>query len=383
MLIDVMPHRLENLQAAIDGFKASGTLLVTLTASGFGAADLGDDPGLYLLAAPLGAWLGLDAHATATVFLLGLIMTAFAIGSLGLWRAFATRPGRAVGTTGFALLACLSYVIGDVYVVSAAVLMALTPWLWVATRKRSVRSLLVSAPVAGLTAGAANLIRGQAGTVALVVIATALGLARWASVRSRLLALSLLIVAALVAPVGLSIVHHERDAFLARADHVRPAAAAGHPIWHSIYIGLGYVANDHGIIYLDDVGFDLVKTRDPDALSGSPESEAILRSEVFRLVAEDPGFIARGVGAKLVAILGYFVVFTNLGLAALFVVRPPLGELPPLCVGLAFAALPGILVIPLLDYLLGFIALCVLLGVLSIDTWSAARVGGSREAKGM
>lgn len=378
----MMSWRAGNLQAAIDGFKASGQLLVTRTSAGFGAADLGDDPGMYLFAAPLGAILGLDAVAAATVFLVGLIAVSFVIGSWGLWRAFTTLQGRVVGVTGLALLAYLSYRIGDVYMVSAAVLMGPIPWLWVATRTRSVRALLILSPVAGLAAGIANLVRGQAGTVALVVLITALGLATWAPARTRLLALSLLVIAALVAPAGLSLVHRDRDAFLATVDSAPSAAAGGHPIWHSIYIGLGYVANDHGIIYLDEVGFDFVKERDPEALSGSPESEAILRAEVLRLAAEDPAFIARGIGAKLLMILGYFVIFTNLGLAALFVVRPPLEETLPLFAGLLLAALPGILVIPLPDYLLGFIALCVLLGVVSIETWFASRVDQPTEPAG-
>lgn len=373
MTIQMMSWRLENLQATIDGFVASGTLLATKVGGAYGKADISDDPGLYLFAAPLGAWLGLDAAQTATLFFLGILAFAVVAGSLGVWRAFGTSPSRGIGIMALGALAVVAAKVGDVYVVSAAVLAAFVPWLLVIVRKCSIRALLVFAALAGLLGGASNLVRSHSGTALAIVALAAFALATWASAKMRVLAAVVLLATMFVAPAGLSLVHRQRDAFLATVEELPPTAASGHPLWHSVYIGLGYVPNDHGITYLDEVAFEFVHKRAPGALPGSRESESILRAEVFRLAAVDPAFVARGVGVKLLAIVGYLLAFANIGLLALILARLPWGELAPLLVGLAFTALPGFLAIPLPNYLTGFIAMSTLLGIVGIDSWFAKR----------
>ncbi len=373
MTIQMMPWRLENLQATIDGFLASGSLLATKVGDAYGRADVSDDPGLYLFAAPLGAWLGLDAAQTATLFFLGILALAVVAGSLGVWWAFGTPLSRGIGVVALGALAIVAAKVGDVYVVSTAVLMAFVPWLLAVVRERSMRALLVFAALAGLLGGGSNLIRSHSSTALAIVALAAFALATWAPTKMRALAAVVLLATMLIAPAGLSLVHRQRDAFLATVEELPPIAASGHPLWHSVYIGLGYVPNDHGITYLDEVAFAFVQERAPGALSGSKESESILRAEVFRLATTDPAFVARGVGAKLLAIAGYLLVFANIGLLALVVARPPWSELAPLLVGLSFSALPGIIAIPVPNYLTGFIAMSTLLGIVGIDSWFSKR----------
>ncbi len=379
MTIQMMPWRLENLQATIDGFRASGSLLATKAGSAYGKADVSDDPGLYLFAGPLGAWLGLDATQAAALFFLALLTIALVVGSLGVWRAFSTLGARGIGVVALGALAVTAAKVGDVYVASAAVLMALVPWLLVVVRGRAARPLIMFAAAAGLLAGMSNLIRSHSGTAFVLVAIVAIALATWAPAKVRAIATVTLVAAMLVAPAGLSLIHRQRDAFLATVEQLPPIAASGHPLWHSVYIGLGYVPNDHGITYLDEVAFAHVQKRSPGALAGSDESESILREEVFRLAKTDPGFIARGVGAKVGVIVVYLLVFANVGLLAVVLARPPWAELVPLLLGLAFTALPGILAIPAPNYLLGFIASATLIGVVGIDSWLARHIAPDTE----
>ncbi len=378
MTMDLMSWRLGNLQATIDGFAASGVPLVTRVGSAFGKADLSDDPGLYLFAGPLGAWFGLDAARAATLFFLLILSLSCLVGSAGVWKAFLTPAGRAVGTLALIALTLVAWRIGDVYMVSAATLMAPIPWLLHVRRTARPRAVLAFAAATGLFAGASNLVRSHSGTALAVVALAAFALAASIPARLRATAAAVLLAGMLIAPAGLTLVHRHREAFLSTVATIPPAAASGHPLWHSIYIGLGYVPNGHGITYRDEVAFAFVKERDPGALSGSEESESILRREVFRLAAADPAFVARNVGAKLLAIACYLLAFANIGLVSLILARPPWRELVPLLLGLAFTALPGVLVVPMPGYLLGFIAMSTLTGIYGIDAWFSKRAGRGR-----
>lgn len=75
------------------------------------------------------------------------------------------------------------------------------------------------------------------------------------------------------------------------ASVILATAVGGHVLWHTAYIGLGWYPNPYGIRYLDASGVDGAERIDPAALYASPEYEAALRREVFRIAGADPGFV--------------------------------------------------------------------------------------------
>ena len=76
--------------------------------------------------------------------------------------------------------------------------------------------------------------------------------------------------------------------------HVPKAArAAGHPFWHPMYLGLGFLPNPWGIAWNDTIAADAVARVDPTAAYLSPRYESILRHLYFQIVWHDPGYVAR------------------------------------------------------------------------------------------
>ena len=87
-------------------------------------------------------------------------------------------------------------------------------------------------------------------------------------------------------------------------------------MWHSVYIGLGYLPNDLGIRYRDDFAIAKVNELAPDSGYLTPQYEAVLRGEVARVAREHPGFVLRTVVAKLWALGVHLLWFANIGLLA-------------------------------------------------------------------
>ena len=104
---------------------------------------------------------------------------------------------------------------------------------------------------------------------------------------------------------------------------------AAHALWHSVYIGLGYLSNEVVTSYNDQVAYDKVQSLVPGTLYESPEYHHILRQQVGLIVWQHPQLVLYTVAAKLGVIGAMFLVFANVGLIAAERVRKPLGlELP-------------------------------------------------------
>ncbi len=141
---------------------------------------------------------------------------------------------------------------------------------------------------------------------------------------------------------------------------------AGHPFWHTAYIGLGVTHNRYRISYNDSAAANYVKTVDPRAIYLSARYERILRKRYLHIVTHDPGFAFRAYVEKVRLLaqdgLGRFpalLVLLPIAVAAGAIRRR---RAPVIGVGSALLLIgvaPALLAIPLADYetgWLGFLA---------------------------
>jgi hypothetical protein len=140
-----------------------------------------------------------------------------------------------------------------------------------------------------------------------------------------------------------------------------------HPFWHQIYIGLGFLSNEQIHAYRDEEAMSRVDAVAPGTTYWTPAYEAVLRKEVFLLVARQPLLVARTVAAKIGVLGMYLAVFANIGLAAALRYRKPAVLDLAFGAALVVAAVPGILAVPTTSYLEGFIALSVLYAAVSCE----------------
>jgi hypothetical protein len=226
----------------------------------------------------------------------------------------------------------------------------------------------------------ASSIRANAG-LPILFAAVVASFARVRPWPHRLVILGVLLLASIsISTVGMTAVQRQRDTVL--QSNLSAGYPMGHPTWHSIYIGLGYLPNKYGIRWKDAAAFDYVKRVRPTVSPYSSAYESILRRRFFQIVRHDPGFVARTYVVKAGVIVRqmfrrYWLLLP--ALLAVMVVAPPRSErhVALLIIFLAAvgAAAPGVITVPDLSFELGLLAVCAV-ATLACIGWLMALVEG-------
>jgi hypothetical protein len=122
-----------------------------------------------------------------------------------------------------------------------------------------------------------------------------------------------------------------------------------------------------GIKYDDWVAINKVHSISPDTEQYSKEYVEILKEEVFRLIGSHTNFVLKTVFAKIGVMLFYIIYSANLGLIAAYYYPKKRALESAFLVAILFSAAPGILVMPFRGYILGFIALSLFYGLVSLN----------------
>jgi hypothetical protein len=372
----IMGFRYVNLQEATVGYETTGIPLVAYRPTGLYAAGATDDIGIYYFIPAIAHWLHLSVDRATDLFLGGILVISFVSGLLACLRLFETRRGRVTALLGLVVVSLFSYVVGDVYIVPSALAIALVPWLLYALSQRaSIFAACIVGIGAGLAIGAGHYIRSHSGTALLVFLFTLVVCGRqYGGVKRGAVAAAVLLGVA-VPVVAFTSLIAQRDAYLASRHIAVPEP--GHVFWHSVYIGLGFLNNRHGILYEDSVAESLARSRSPHVVFGTREYEGILRDEVFRLVKEDPRLIGQTLCAKAGVVMFYACVFGGVGLVATLRRLNPFALELAFGAAIAFSAVPGLLIMPWASYLTGFIAWLILYGAIGVE--NAARAATPTE----
>jgi hypothetical protein len=214
----------------------------------------------------------------------------------------------------------------------------------------------------GLIAGWAYLGRSSAGPItlisALVVLAVLIiklrRVLRWLPALGLLTAGFLVVIASFQFALQWRITHYNLPQPMANT-------MANHGFSHAVLVGLGYVTNDKGLIWNDNIGKTLAAQECPDAVYLGPEYYNCIRDIVIKLIINDPNLLIRNLLAKFEATIqvtfGFFV-YALLALVALYTIRTPSIYLV-FGVMLALNVAPGILTLPYPSYLQGYFQIIV------------------------
>ncbi len=151
----------------------------------------------------------------------------------------------------------------------------------------------------------------------------------------------------------------DRDRFLMVHQPGYRRSVNHHLLWHTAYLGLGYLTNPYVPSWRDSVAVEYVQAIDPAAIYGGEEYEALLRSRVEEIVHRHPRFVFYTVAAKSGVLACMLLLCINIGLAAAISNPKPLGTELAFWLAMAAAALPGIIAIPEPQYVLGMITLAL------------------------
>jgi hypothetical protein len=371
--IAMLGDRLNEVREALSGWIETGIPLVGKFNGRWEPVPCGDDTGLFYLVPLLARQTGWRADRSLDVFLMGVIALSAATGSVGLWLCMSRVRRRLVAIFPILAGAWLCYKMGDVYAIQGSVVLMLIPWLIYSlqTGLRSWRRFLITF-LSGLTLGIAQWIRTQSASPILVFFAVLVCFSHLQR------SLKVLLWTCLLAGMGLTLLYaqvqlHQRDEFLAiQRPSYRPSLNH-HLFWHTAYLGLAYLTNPYVSAWRDSVAVDYVQTVDPAAIYGGKEYEEILRSKTLATVRRDPRFILYTLAAKCGVLSCMLLLTINVGLAAAISCPKSVGIELAFWLSIAFASLPGIIAIPLPQYVIGMIILALYYWYFSVSYYIERR----------
>jgi len=364
----IMPSRYMELGEALAGYCKTGVPLVASDGPRYFPAGFTDDLGIYYFIPRLALLTHLELPKAIDLFFKAPEVLALLLTIVLLLRPLGNRWVMLYAILSLFPVARSALRGTDVYSFQTAAALSIVPWsLSLAEKKIIGIGSVVAAALVGIGIGFVNFIRSHGATGAAIFLIVITVFHRQWNRKQKLAILTALAAGLAVTAVYFHSLMARRDAFLAATQPDYTRTLNQHPFWHSAYIGFSFVPNPYVPSYDDTISAEKVRSIDPSVRFLSPEYERILRGEVFRLVREHPRFAAITLLAKLRAIGLLLLASANLGLLAAALYPKPWPEELAFWSAMAFGSLFGILIIPHRAYMLGFIAIAVLYGIVSLE----------------
>lgn len=288
--IHLIGARQDAIRNSISVLDRGGPPLLTSSGGQPFPAEAGDDPGMILYLSLLGHTFGTSDSIVLLkwffVAAFGLLLAVYPI----LWFEVFSSVAAAVLSPLLVLLQFRFLAINDVYWISAWCLLLCLPLL-VLVYQRWGRGSLAALVGAMLVASFSSSIRSQAGLPIFLAaaIVTVLRVRQWLP---RLAFVAVLAVAYIaISGLALHQIRHHRD--LSAGKNLTQRYSTSHGLWHPAFLGLGFLPNNLGITWNDQVAFEAAKRKNPSAEYLSPDYERTVRSLYFTAVREHPGFALR------------------------------------------------------------------------------------------
>lgn len=293
-----------------------------------------------------------------------VVVVGVLIAITGFWCLAQTAVEKLVILIGIAGLSIVMFMVGNLYI-APFFAFSFFPWIFVLLNAKRYKSLLVYWVLAGFIIGLTGLVRIYAGV--------ALGIAGLAVTFLNTKKIGLILACMICMTAGIGVYSYwfstkisQRNVYLNAHEIFHDAYKLRHNIWHNAYIGLGFITNDLGLCYSDNSAMQRVKVIRPDVLCNSSEYDQVLKNEFFSFCKQHPLFLMRVVFAKLGVLTLYLFMFGNIGLLCAWFYRKPWFIELPYFFAFCFSALPGLLTVPVAEYLMGFFTVATFYGIHSI-----------------
>lgn len=366
--MEVMPCQYQMLHEALSGYGKTGVPLVAFDGNVLKPAGMGDDIGLYYFVPKISHVLDISLDQSINFILIGVILVSLSLGVIGSFLYFRRRAMKWLAVVELILLALVSYFVNGIYVILSAIVIAIIPlFLYFSEQRRMSTFFIIFLFFAGLTISVTHHFRSHGGTGVLIFMTIMLCISIQIHWRQKFILILLLMVSVSAPMIYFDNIMKQRDVYLTQNGSIYDPFTRGHAFWHSVYIGFGFLSNEYGITYKDEIGIEKVRSISPKTRYLSQEYEVIIRDEVFSLMKKHPLFATQTIFAKLGVIIFYFLIFGNVGLIAVTLHRKTWQLEIAFFSAMMFNSLFGILVIPDYRYLMGFIAFATLYGIIGID----------------
>ncbi|MBI2775495.1 hypothetical protein HYX58_05800 [Candidatus Dependentiae bacterium] len=359
-----------HLQQAFEGYKKTNIPLVQYSNGALYPFCAGDDIGIYWLMPKIALAFNCSIDTVMKLFSYGLPLIACLSGMLAFFLLFRLPIQRIVAAIGLIAVLLLSLRIGDVYVVYSSIIVALLPWIfYVCSQELEWYIYPFYGVGAGILIGFAHYFRCFAGLSSLIFIILFAALNKALSNRKKLSLIFALLIGMIIAH---SYMIHQESVYerFARMHFEKGLLSSQTHYWHTIYVAFGLLkfGNTHDIKFEDKSAAVLVeKKRIENSDLISIPTEEILKNEVMRIFREQSFFVWFTIFAKLGILLLFFLLSANIGIISAWLYGKPWEVELCFASGILCSAIIPVISMPFLTYSLGFIAFCVIYGIMSIN----------------
>lgn len=358
----IMPGRYENIEYAIQGIDSSHTYLVGVQNGNFAPVVTSDDTGIFIFAQFFHNLFNFNTNQIIYLFYFLSFFIGFSLFSYGLYRFFPQKKTRVLGLILISLFTMISFYVRDVYIASFLATALVPISLYALLKQKNIFSTLSLGVILGTAITFINYFRIYSATGLLIfIIAFALLLwkTKW---KNRALFITGLFIGSFLLNTSFNHLVNKRDIFL-KENNIKHNNSTQHHIWHSLYIGFGYIGNAQIPQYLDEVAGEKVKTISPSTIYCSQEYFDILKKETISFIQQNPKFVLQTLIAKTSMVILFFLIFGGIGIFYTIKYSFYTLEQVPFLLALGFNSIFGILVVPRVSYLLGFIGFSILYSI--------------------
>lgn len=312
----------------------------------------------------IATFFNISALSAAWWFLLVQVVVGWVVSVSAFLTIAKTFLGKVIVIFALSALTVVAWLISDVYI-TYFFTVSFFPWLLVLLERKYYKTLFAYVFLLGIIVEYGNFVRSFSGLPLLVGSIVTLGCFLKLS-RKAFLYFFIIFLAIGFVRLHIHMVIKQRDTYLKSQGYTFEKEKLEHTFWHNVYMGFGFITNNKNITFSDSCSMERVKNINPHAEYLKPEYEATLRNEVIKLCIFSPNFVLRVLFAKLGVLFYYLLLFANIGL--LFAYYHPKSWYVEISYWSMFAisALPGILTIPTILYLLGFVSIAVFYGIHSL-----------------
>jgi len=384
--INIMPCRYKVLEYLIAVTDKINVPFIGYDGNDLVSAGVMDDLGIYYFIPKIKEIFSLSLDQAIVIFFYGIVLVAFALGLAGFLLLYKSLLPRIIAFTALLSLSFLSLRVGDVYIAYSASTIAVFPlFLYFIKQKKLNYMFIFYSFIVGLIISFFQIIRAFSSTGSFLFVSVLVLTRTSLSLSKRLLLLGVIGCGMIIFPLYFKMLYHQYDDFASKHLSSYQKTTDKHIFWHSVYLGFGFLNNDLGIKYDDSVGEKKAISIDPNAIYPSERYEQVMKEQVFNLFKTQKQFVLSTIFAKIGML--FFVLLSSgryvldwknlltlylnllfiLGIFLSFLYRKSWKIDLAFLMAILFNALFGILIMPAMSYLLGFVICVALYSVVSIN----------------
>jgi hypothetical protein len=359
----IMSSRYFEMVNAARGYQCTGTVTVGFDGFRYFQTARGDDPGIMEWVPTLSRLTGLSLAAAYDLTILLTIGGGLLIGYAAFWKLYPEQQLRWIGVGIFLCLGFAEAKVADEYIFQISPLIAGIPWLLYFALAERPGALTASATTLALFCSWCSLVRAGTIPVCMTFLVAMLFIRR--RVQKPLVPCLLLILACIPSVIFEQSIIARRDAALARVGQ-SARSQNSHLLWHTVYIGLGFIPNSEVSEYRDGVAADKVRSIDPNATYASTNYEAIIKQEVWNIAKRKPLLVTGILMAKAGIVISLAMILFFPVRRLMITEGPLLWFDAAIVLTMGMSSLNAIAAVPRSSYLLTFLCLGFLYSALKL-----------------